>query len=308
MRYSPLLLVLLLALTACKPTVPGEYIQPDDMADILYEYHVAQAMARCEYSDSTELVRERLTQAVFRRHGISQADFDSSLVYYYGHVNKLKEIYVRVNERMADEARALGASVGDMHRYSQFSESGDTANIWNETTNVLLMPRPTVNRFDFTVSADTTFMLGDSFLFQFVTEYVYQNGSRDAVVNIAAVYEGDSVRQTNAHISVPGISQVRIPANRDRQLRQLRGFIYLAAEEERTDQRKLMFISQMQLIRFHDKSLKLSDENKKDTVKADSLQRGADPRPSAADSADSHPVGRGLRSQSAPFRRRAGSN
>ena len=43
-RYHIVFLFLVL-LTACSPKVPSEYIQPDDMEDILYDYHVAQAMA-----------------------------------------------------------------------------------------------------------------------------------------------------------------------------------------------------------------------------------------------------------------------
>ena len=34
-----------LTMASCKPTVPSRYIQPDDMEDLLYDFHVAQAMA-----------------------------------------------------------------------------------------------------------------------------------------------------------------------------------------------------------------------------------------------------------------------
>ena len=30
---------------ACKPGTPSEFIQPDDMEDILVDYHLARAMA-----------------------------------------------------------------------------------------------------------------------------------------------------------------------------------------------------------------------------------------------------------------------
>ena len=38
----------ILLMTGCKPGVPKEYIQPDDMEDILYDYHVADGMAYAE--------------------------------------------------------------------------------------------------------------------------------------------------------------------------------------------------------------------------------------------------------------------
>ena len=35
-----------LAMAACRPGTPSEYIQPDDMEDILVDYHLARAMAQ----------------------------------------------------------------------------------------------------------------------------------------------------------------------------------------------------------------------------------------------------------------------
>jgi len=38
----------LLLLMACTPSVPSDVIQPGDMEDILYDYHVAKAMGSQE--------------------------------------------------------------------------------------------------------------------------------------------------------------------------------------------------------------------------------------------------------------------
>ena len=51
---APLLLFVLLLLAACHPGVPKQYIQPDEMEDLLYDYHLSQAMAR-NTSDSVEV-------------------------------------------------------------------------------------------------------------------------------------------------------------------------------------------------------------------------------------------------------------
>jgi len=213
---------------------------------------------------------------VLEKHGVTQADFDSSMVYYYGHLDRLKDIYLEVNERLSDEAKILGASVGSIGRYSQYSAFGDTANIWNNRTDLLLIPHPTMNRFDFTVKVDTSFYKGDSFMFQFMSEYIWQSGSKEATVCIVTKYEGDSIIQTSNHISVSGISQIRVPANREQKLKEMYGFIYLSGGNNDENTRKLMFISQMQLIRFHNKDLK--NETSKDSLQTDSLQRGDNPR------------------------------
>ena len=281
MRKLSLIPVLLVLLMACKPTVPSKYIQPGDMEDIIYDYHVAQAMAKAERSEgNTSFDQSKYYYAVLKKHGLTKADFDSSMVYYYTHVDYLKEIYKEVNERLSDEAKALGTSVGDINRYSQFSASGDTASIWTGATDLLLMPYPTMNRYDFTISVDTSFYMGDSFMFQFISEYLYQSGSRDAVVCIAAKYDGDSIVQTSSHVSIAGLSQVRLPAVKDRKLKEMQGFIYLGGDNTDESTRKMMFLSQIQFIRFHN----MEKSNETGQIKADSVQRVGDARRSEVDS------------------------
>lgn len=274
MKRSVLYIVVLLMVVACKPTVPSEYIQPDEMEEILYDYHRAQAMSKTMGQGDYAYNNKVYVDAVLKKHGVSEADFDSSLVYYYSRADRLKDIYAHVSERLNDEAKLLGAGVGEINRYSQYSMTGDTANIWNQTSDVLLIPRPTQNRFDFTVEVDTAFYMGDSFMFQFMSEFLYQSGSKDAVVCVLTKYEGDSIIQTVNHVSVSGIAQIRVPANKENKLKEMRGYIYLNDGGDQSDTRKMMYVSQIQLIRFHNKEIQNANETaKKDSLQADSLQR-----------------------------------
>ena len=286
MRNSLVIALLTILVIGCKPTVPSEYIQPGELEDILYDYHVSQAMAKEKSTgghEDAEYKQNVYFRAVLKKYDITEAVFDSSLIYYYSHADRLKEIYTRVTERLNDDAKELGASVGDINRYSQYSETGDTANIWKNETDVLLIPKPTANRFDIHVEADTSFYQGDSFMFQFMSDFLYQNGSRDAIMCLTAKYENDSITQSVSRISSSGMTQLRIPHYQEGRLKELNGFIYLNNDlHEEGDIRKLMFISQIQLIRFHHKEEK--DEPKNDTEnKADSLRRTPDASGNSAD-------------------------
>ena len=283
MRNSLTVIFALLMLAACKPSVPSEYIQPGDMEDILFDYHVTKAIAHEDRDGNGDFNRTKYFQAVLKKYGVTEAEFDSSLVYYYSHIDRLKDIYSEVNERLADEAKSLGASVGDINRYSQYSATGDTANIWKDATDIILMPRPTMNRFDFTVKADTSYYKGDSFMFQFMSDYLWQTGVKEAVVCIVSKYEGDSIIQTSSHVSVSGITQIRVPANDKNRLKEMQGFIYLFDGLDDTDTRRMMFISQVQLIRFHNKQSESNDTKQPATSAKDSLQRSDNPRGSMPD-------------------------
>ena len=282
MRHSLTYLLVLMLVVACKPSVPSEYIQPGDMEDILYDYHLALAMSRQKGGGDLDFNRSLYFQSVLKKYGVTEAEFDSSLVYYYSHAYRLKDIYSEVNQRLNDEATSLGVAVGDINRYSQYSTTGDTANIWNQQTDLLLIPRATMNRYNFTVKVDSTFKKGDSFMFQFMSEYIWQSGSKDVTVCIVCKYEGDSIIQTVNHISVAGTAQVRVPANREKKLKEMRGFIYLSDGGDDSNTRKMLFISQIQLIRFHDKYLANeeinNDESSTEAPAKDSIQRGDNTR------------------------------
>lgn len=295
MKHSVLVILALLMVMACTPSVPSEYIQPGDMEDILYDYHLAQALAKEDRVGNTgDFDRSKYFYAVLRKHGITEADFDSSLIYYYSHLDRLANIYSEVNERLADKAKTLGASVGEIGRYSQYSTSGDTANIWSFASDVMLMPCPTMNRFDFTIQSDTSFYKGDSFMFQFMSDYLWQNGMKDAIVCIITKYEGDSIVQTFNHFSVSGLTQLHIPAIREKKLKEMQGYIYIGkgnSDDNNDNTRKILFVSQMQLIRFHHKEV-ANETNKTDSVKTDSVQRGHNTRGPEPDSIRGGAMGR----------------
>ena len=309
MKHSaPLFALMLMMVVGCKPKVPSEYVQPGELEDMLYEYHVAEAMARHGNPPDENFKQTEYFYAVLEKHHVTEAVFDASLVYYYSHVERLKDIYMNVHERLINDAKKLGASVGDINRYSQFSETGDTANIWRNETAMLLIPRSTKNRFDFVVKADSTFKVGDSFMFQFMTEHIWQSGPKDAVVCIKTTYEKDSVIQTVNHVSISGIAQLRVPSNNTLHIKELRGFIYMPQSDEDMDARRLMFISQIQLIRFHNKEIQEQYENDvTEAAKTDSVQRSDIAGGTEQDSLR-HNVGTGLRSKNAPFRKGGASD
>ena len=53
-------------LYSCKPQVPGEYLQPDEMEDILYDYHIALGMLDDNSDDGMK--RTMYEMSVLREH------------------------------------------------------------------------------------------------------------------------------------------------------------------------------------------------------------------------------------------------
>ena len=105
----------LVLVTACKPSIPKGIIDPDDMEDFLYDYHLARAIAaQHQTNDSRDFNETMYHHAVLKKHGITQAELDSSFIYYYGHVERFAKIYQNVTKRLNEDAMELGASVGEL--------------------------------------------------------------------------------------------------------------------------------------------------------------------------------------------------
>ena len=136
-------------IAACKPTVPKDIIQPEDMEDLLCDYYLAKAMGMQlgDRDENSDYRQNLYVEGAFRKHGVTQAEFDSSMVYYYAHANYLEDIYQRVSERLEKQAMALGANEGELGRYAVLNANGDTANIWAGRTNILLSPHHAINCF-----------------------------------------------------------------------------------------------------------------------------------------------------------------
>lgn len=242
----------LLLLSACKPSVPSQVIQPDKMEDILYDYYVSQGMATLpsEQPGADDYRRELYFNVVLKKYGLTRAEFDSSMVFYYTRADRFVKIYKHVQQRLSDDALALGASEGEVERFMSQSLTGDTAEIWEGNRTQQLIPYRPYNRMQFHQKADTTYHKGDSFMFAFQSDFLYQGGSKDAVAYIAVKYDNDSIAPFVSHFSVSGSNQLRIPTCENR-VKEISGYFYLGDGFDNSPNLRLLFLSNIQLIRFH---------------------------------------------------------
>ncbi|MDR2691280.1 MAG: DUF4296 domain-containing protein [Dysgonamonadaceae bacterium] len=76
---------------------PSRVLSGKKMESLLFDMYIAQAEIDNNHNVFSDSARKHdLLNAVFRKHGITQADFDSSLVWYSDNL----EQYVKVNEKI----------------------------------------------------------------------------------------------------------------------------------------------------------------------------------------------------------------
>ncbi|MDR1527464.1 MAG: DUF4296 domain-containing protein [Dysgonamonadaceae bacterium] len=91
------LLVLFVACTA----KPAYVLSDKKMENVLFDLYIAQTEinenAAVFYNDSAK--KQELLQTVFKKHKISQAKFDTSLVWYNAHLDRYMKINTQLTER-----------------------------------------------------------------------------------------------------------------------------------------------------------------------------------------------------------------
>lgn len=265
--------LLSLFMMACQPGVPGRYIQPDDMEDILVDYHIARAMSENAgtLDGSGNYVYSLYLESVFQKHGVTRADFDSSLVYYYTRADRFEEICSHVSERLQDQALVMGASEGDIGVYASLDATGDTANVWTDRPQLVLLTVPPYNRRNIEVPIDSTFRQGDSFLFQFKSEFMYQDGMRSGIGYLAFQYTDTLITRT-VRINTAGLNQLRISGH-NTDLESISGYFFSGEGTERTSTTRILFLSNIQFIRFHEEVKQNETESQKDSLSSDSIPK-----------------------------------
>lgn len=249
-----------IALAACKAGKPNDILSESKMEKILYQYHLA--LAAGQDGDSAHIKSRAYILACLRDNGVSEAEFDSSLVWYYQHMEELQKVYKNISDRLHAELGSMGAEPNEVDRYSTLSAIGDTANVWNGRNFYLLSGNGYDNRITFELKGDTVFKPSDQLLLNFRAQFVQREGTRHAVAALAVQYENDSVSHFERHVYGSGDISITLTAV-DQPIKRVYGYIYLISEWNANP--RLLFIFAPSLVRIH-KLLPLPEKLAKDSL------------------------------------------
>ena len=98
------LIACLALMSSCGKYIPGDIIQPRKMEKVLYDYHLSMGMS----NNSKNTEREAQKKYIFQKHGITEAEFDSSMVWYTRESSDLLTIYSNLDKRFKREYAHIG--------------------------------------------------------------------------------------------------------------------------------------------------------------------------------------------------------
>lgn len=218
------LFALALLLVACIGKAPDYVIGRSRMERVLYDYLLAQAMAEQGGGD-VEARQYEYVEAVYRKHGITAAEFDSSMVWYSRDAGQLYEMYTNVSRRLERDG-GITATEDNASMFHNLRAEGDTANIWTGGSFLALVGDEVSNLERFTIKADTSYRAGDYYRLVFDPYMIGQ----EAYVLTCVTYEGDSTFTSVQRITAGFTNAVEVPQN-DLKTRQLRFTFYMPEAE-----------------------------------------------------------------------------
>lgn len=269
-RLTSYLIFLALLLMACSPSRPRGILSKQKMTDVLVDFHLAQGMAEAQ-GDNSEVTRYKFIQAVFKKHRITEAVFDSSMIYYSGRAEEFTHIYDNVVTRVQAQAERMGLelSQANQDKFAKLTNEGDTANIWLGKDFACVAANPVQCLYSFTMKADSTFKMGDSFIWRFRTLFVGRSMNNEATALLNFYYDTDTVVCVTDLLRNNPKNELRHTPGRaldSLNLRSITGYIYLPLVKD-ADPPKPLLVSEIQLIRMHKEESIIKDTS----VVADSI-------------------------------------
>jgi hypothetical protein len=244
-------------------------LSEDDMEDVLVDYHIALAIAEVQVGD-LQSNRYILTQAALRKHGVTEEELDSSMLYWCRNSEKFVKICDRVSERLNYMAESQGVERQERNPYSYLATEGDTANVWNLREGVVVVPNIVDNIYSFTIEADTTYHPGDNFMWAFTTQFLNSDHYNEAYALLSIHYDNDSIVGTSQRISSSRQIEVRLNCPikyKNVPIRSVNGTIYMPL---RKDGFGILALNNFVLVRYHDKTIRI---DKEETLVADSTEK-----------------------------------
>ncbi len=297
-------MALLFCVSSCKPSLPSGVLSKGKMTDILYDYHLALAMAHMDDNgDKGQSLAYR--EAVLRKHDVTSAEFDSSMVYYMRHTELLEDVYKDLTDRYNNEITAMGGSAKEGGEFANLSATGDTANVWNLATSMVFMPVKPFNSTSFDIKVDSTFHKGDRLMLDFDAQFIYQDGMRNGVAMLAVQFGNDSIAQRTIMIQSSQHYSVELSDADSLGIKSVKGYFMLMNGDNGTDVSsqttlKLMFLEHIKLIRMHplkpvaapagSSSSASSDSLRKDSASSSSSSSGEKPGEQTFEMSSQKPV------------------
>lgn len=233
----------LFCLSACSK-VPDEILSEKKMQQVVKDMMVAQSMTSGDYKSYPDNEsKQALYEGVFRKHGITQAEYDTALVWY----GRNLDIYMKVYERvLADIDRDIKA-LGDVQADAGPVSNSDSVNIWPRRPYLTLYPEALFNGVVFDSRPETSYSSGSIFVLG-MRVWGIRKGMRTFPQVRLSADQGDTIVTVNELLKHDGYQEIWLRTVPTKRVKRVYGYIRL--DNTASDYYKV-YIDSINLIKYN---------------------------------------------------------
>ena len=245
MKKLVYVIIALLVLAACSHD-PDYVIGEKKMVDVLVDVHKAEAVIESNYNIySSTADKKKLREAVFLKHGITQEQFDTNLVWYGHHIDDYMKIYEQVIERLKtenDEAKKLLAEENSQ----TMSQPGDSVDVWKQKRMHIFDTRQASNLLTFDIAPDENFRIRDYFELRFKVALLPSLSVKPQVY-MAIRHNNNDVVYNQIDVDKEGWCMLPLQSDSVSPLLRLYGYVVLPMQSVPAT----MYVDSLSLVRRH---------------------------------------------------------
>lgn len=238
------MLLVLLVLAACSK-VPDHLLQEKQMQHVMKDMLVAESMVGVEYKTYKETAaKEALYESVFRKHGITQAVYDSSLIWYGKHL----DIYMKVCERVLKDLEKESNELGDVQANAAPVSTNDSVNIWPRRSYQTFSSKALFNGVTFDINPEVAYPSGSIFVMDLNVWGLHKKLPSYPEIRLCAD-QGDTTIVVNRKIEQDGPVQITVNTIATKKVHRVYGLIRMDSPDQALFYK--LFMDRIHLIRYN---------------------------------------------------------
>lgn len=243
-RYGVTVLVAALLFSCSK--VPDGILSEKEMKAVLIDMQLAEAMISTDYEKyKDDAEKEALYQAVFRKHEIEQAVYDSSLIWYGRNLDVYMQVYDLVLAELNERQKALG----DVQASAAPVSKQDSVDIWPRLTYLNFEPRALFNGVTINIKPETNYPSGSSFVLGMRVWGLNDKMKNRPEIRLSA-NQGDTIITVNDKILHDGYHETILRTLPTKQVKSVYGFIRLDGKDDSTSYFRI-YVDSLNLMRYN---------------------------------------------------------